>query len=352
MKNIKKFVALILTASVGFSVTSVASAGEVDRVDQVSKQSEYSSIKEYGEAFLSSCNKDIAPNDPIELYDADNTVAALFFPLKDKGYIIINVKDYNVTEFSTESNNQYITDHNKKYFYNGPMGYMEEVNGIIVDSKTGDTIGSLSDLKLELGDANVYDESNMEIMNKLNTKEDNLSAVRSVKAKAKKPTLLKGTVPNYESEHYEINRKGICGSVASAMLLRYYDLYVNDNYVPYSLESASGEGLVNFLIPYIQGEGEGSMPGDVQAGLESYVRDRGITQYFTIETAVMGLIMNSVASEKPYILGLWNHPKYKSHWVTGYGYYQDSSSAFAVVNDGWGNRNTQINMSYADYIIY
>ena len=61
---------------------------------------------------------------PIELYNPNNEVSALFFADKTGGYIIVNVDDESVPEFSPTENNKYIVNKDKRYFYNGPTTCM------------------------------------------------------------------------------------------------------------------------------------------------------------------------------------------------------------------------------------
>ena len=79
----------------------------------------------------------------------------------------------------------------------------------------------------------------------------------------------------------------------------------------------------------------------------------GIDSSVHLDYVNTGFIVSTVYNDEPYILGLNNHPTYKDHWVTGYGYMQNSSTVFyAIVNDGWGSTGVHLSMDYTDFIIY
>jgi len=125
-----------------------------------------------------------------------NTVTLISFPspLKYKTVNNYNIDDYSVPEFSPTSPNKYYkTDVKIKYYYNGPGVYLAEEGTEIRDLK----------LKKSLG-----------------------------------------TVPN---DSY--NPNGICGSTASAMMLRYLDTYFPGDNVPSSLEmSENNDKMTSYNI--------------------------------------------------------------------------------------------------------
>ena len=131
------------------------------------------------------------------------------------------------------------------------------------------------------------------------------------------------------------------------MFLRYYDIYVNGNYVPSSLESSSGIALIDKLVPYIDGATPGSNPGQLQNGIYNYLKSQGINASVNLAYSSIGAIAGRVGNNEPFVLGLHNHPTYGEHWVTGFGY----SGIYAIANDGWGNI-VYIDSSYTDYIVY
>jgi hypothetical protein len=87
-------------------------------------ESRYNSLKEYAEEFITAnnCNQKIV--DAYPLYDLNDELIAVLFKL-DIGYIIINIRDLSIPEFSFVSKSIYSSDDVKKY-YNGAFEYFEE----------------------------------------------------------------------------------------------------------------------------------------------------------------------------------------------------------------------------------
>lgn len=159
---------------------------------------------------------------------------------------------------------------------------------------------------------------------------------------------IKGVVPNYS-----YNPNGICGSTAAAMLLRWYDIYVNTKYVPASLVSSSGTSLIKHLVPYIDGENPGSKPGEVYSGIQDYCTDQKISHSGGLEAVSSDYIIGRVSSDGvPYIMGLRASSSYGAHWVTGYGYTLSGSTCYAIVNDGHGKTDVSINIVNGDFIVW
>lgn len=295
-------------------------------------QSKYLTIKTDAQKFLQKYKSNVKLDDPIELYDANNEVIDLFFADKTGGYVIMDTEDESVPEFSPKSNNNFINDRSKKYYYNGPTNYMEEKNNKIVDSTNKEEIGTLSDLKAKLKDNNTYRTVK-------NTSKSNQSLIKDYSSS---PTfsVITGTVPSYN-----YNKNNNCGSTAAAMWLMWYDKYISDDYVPTPFESQTN--LIDSIMPYIEA-GKGSYPRHEQDGLYNWLKYVGKNVEINLTYANLGSIMGRVSNNQPYILGITGHPNYKEHWATGYGYY----SNYAIVNDGWGSSGIYIDMKYTDFIIY
>lgn len=166
------------------------------------------------------------------------------------------------------------------------------------------------------------------------------------------------SIPNYS-----YNPDGRCGSTASAMLLMYYDKVYNDSYVPSYWESSDGVTLINNLKEYIEPYTRGSVYSALIDGLDRYLNDRGFGKPVYRQSYY--------SADKPAVVGLTGHRKYKEHWVVGYGkrtYYgvtpnsmPSDLSLFAtsannystvIVLDGWGSRGVFIDESYVDGAVY
>lgn len=90
------------------------------------QENDFSTEKEYGELFLKNMDESKKLINPISLNNMNGDLEAVSFSLMNGGYIIINVNDLSVPEFSLERNTPF-NDRNKKYVYNGPLAYRESV---------------------------------------------------------------------------------------------------------------------------------------------------------------------------------------------------------------------------------
>ena len=139
-------------------------------------------------------------------------------------------------------------------------------------------------------------------------------------------------------------RQGICGSTSAAMLLRWYDIYKNQKYVPSSLESGDGVDLIEHLRGYIDGDVPGSVAGDVFTGIMSYCSSQGVSHPGGFDGYNDNYVIGRVDTYgTPFLLIIHNHPTYKNHWITGYGYNISGGTCYPIVNDGWGDTNVSIN---------
>lgn len=331
MKQIKRIliVALILfTAGLNVISTRALYGEDYERVHKNEKI----------QSLLRSYNEEADYQKVRYLQSADCNNLYVYIPFKSGGYLIYDTHLNLIHEYSTSHGNSYIEDYEGTVFYTGALGYYKKENdGSYVEIPSGRRVGK----EKEFIDMAKLKAS--EIQGRL--RETSL-APESISATVNH--LITGTVPNYS-----YNPNGICGSTAAAMLLRWYDLYVNSNYVPSSLQTSTGITLIDHLRPYIDGTTPGSTTGEVYTGILSYCSDQGVFHnagYAAVSLAYVSGRVDSFGT--PYILGVSTSPTYVKHWVTGYGYSTSGGSSFAIVNDGWGNTNVSINLVNCDFIIW
>lgn len=161
---------------------------------------------------------------------------------------------------------------------------------------------------------------------------------------------------------YSYNPNGICGSVAAAIFLMYYDDYINGDFVTASYTSADGVSLIKYLVPHIEGS-QGlntsvqvsSTSADVVSGLNWYLSTRGLSGSYSTVLQSPGSFTTYCArirANRPVIIDLDAHPTYVEHWVVGYGFTNRTTTKYAEVSDGWGNTAILINWNYVGDIIY
>ncbi len=291
------------------------------------QKNDFSLEKEYGELFLKNMGQSEKLIKPIPLNNINGDLEAVSFSIKNGGYIIINVNDLSVPEFSLENNSPF-NDRTKTYVYNGPLAYMEDDQG-------------------KLYQIGIGDRSDEAVIPK------HIYAVESVD-KDKKLSDLKTldsmiSIQNYGASLDHTLKTWIatttydCGPTAAAITLDYFDDYHNNAFIPSQYESQSA--LFPFLTPdYIPNS---AILPQMEQGLYDILFDHDLTSSYDTERKSYvdyNKIMSLVNSNKPSIVGLSNHPTYGKHWVVVHGYYVQTTPwvtphYYVSLNDGWGNNN-------------
>ena len=65
-----------------------------------------------------------------------------------------------------------------------------------------------------------------------------------------------------------------------------------------------------------------------------------------IPNHLINTVKGRINSNRPVIVKTVNHPTYKNHWVTAYGYSEYRSTApyttYLIINNGWGDNGVKI----------
>lgn len=225
----------------------------------------------------------------------------------DRGYIIVNVKDFSIPEFSFESDSWYSNDDSKKY-YNGGLEYFEE--------KTSDILFDLYNeqevSKDSFNTSNVYgsDDTVVDSVMALSANEDTRELTRAYTPRQE--FYLNHSLPNYSY----IDR-GICGANAAAMYLHYLDWGHDSNIIPNFLYTEVAH--IDHLETYIPSS---AYAGQVYNGIIEFYNDQGITRDIYVSTTNSGDIVRCLNSDTPYIAGFIASSSLEAHWATGYGYIE------------------------------
>ena len=273
------------------------------------------------------------------LNDSNKEPRYMYIPFSEGGYLIYDSQENFVTEFSESEENEIAFD-GADYIYAGPRSLYKIIEGGLFNIQTKEFVNAQE-----------------EFMHGIKELENDISvAVRENEAKigiemlsTNATSTISGPLPNY---HH--NPDGRCGATAAAMLLRWYDIYRNGKYVPSNLESSSGVALIDHLWSKMKSSTHsGAYTGVVYVEMMNYINTQGISHAGGIDVYSNEYVIGRVDSYgTPFLLNVLNHPKYENHFVTGYGYYSDSTGFYPIVNDGWGNRNIKIHSNYAHQIIW
>lgn len=269
------------------------------------------------------------------LKDYNEVERYYYLPFVTGGYLIYDEELDVVHEYSTTNGNSYIEGKSNLYYY-GALGYIQKYQEEFYDIASGKNFGNLTHFK---SFASQTDDKLIQNKNKVQT--------RTVSAQDAQ-SCISGVVPNFW-----YNPNGICGSTAAAMMLRWYDIYVDGDYVPSDLVDNDGVTLIKHLVPYIDGDIPGSDQLDMYNGIMNYCNDQGVSHSVSLDYATAINVVGRVDTyQRPFVLKLNGAPTYGNHWVTGYGYNISNGETYVIVNDGWGDRDISINLINCDYMVW
>lgn len=324
------FSALLVVAMMFSAVTVFA-----DEYDSKYSSENVNIAKIRAEMFLDSVGKPTLLEEGILLKNLNGEYEAISFSIPKSGYIIVNIKDLTVPELSFENSNPY--DNVINPVYNGALSY---------HSKVGDEFVSLKDHSRFRREQFKSVYSKEEITNKkelINSLENALSnQLRYVNVER----YINGSLKTWYISG------GHCGSIASAICMRYYYDYVSTNYVPSG--STGQNALIDLMQQYV-GSG-GTNYSDLDSGLDDYFNARNVNNS---ANAITGFSFSRVKTQinrsRPIIIGTTNHPTFGEHWIIGHGYFTSPVDGdYVIVNNGWGNNNVWIEPSttYLDGTIH
>ena len=128
------------------------------------------------------------------------------------------------------------------------------------------------------------------------------------------------------------SQNGICGTISSAVMLAYYDDYVNNNYVPASIRtqySSSPGSLITTLYSYIDAlHPNGTLPSHLNAGIYNFLSNHSYVstghQSFYTTGGTWSIAKNEINAGYPLCIGLVGAlgSIYGNHWVVAYQYLE------------------------------
>lgn len=276
------------------------------------------------------------------LYSIKDEVVAYYFDLSPRGYAICSTNG-NIIECSIE--------HSKELSY-GKTYYLSPT--MLCSKRNGKYYVKDNETPLLLEDEYVLSNSFSTKIDVVNQYQNSSALDDNISPQSTSYNYLSGTLRTYD---YNVN--GTCGSTAAAILLMYYNDYIDDYMVLSSYETSTGQSLIDLLIPYIDGDTPGSTYIDIKNGLNWYLRWKGRSDVYVancIADVSFSSYKSIIDSGRPAVVTVYDAPTYGDHGVVGYGYetYKRNTTTYClyVVNDGWGNNNIFINADYAFDIVY
>lgn len=290
------------------------------------------------------------------LYDVNGSASYILLNFEN-GYAIVESDSGAISQYSLESaSNPYseFTDE-EKWYYAGPMNYLHEEDMVEIQGNVEIYAAIAEQNEIFLSTAKEADAG----ISAMAT--NSWVGLPAPKMKAYASGKWVNSAANYPSSS-GYPSGGICGTIASAGLLAYYDDYINDSYVPASIRSrkASTPGsLITSLYPYIDQGKSGTINSDLSKGINNF-----LSRYTSgTKTATYGGISTFPTAKSkiddgcPVAIGLLSTlgSTYGNHWALVYQYYDDSSSTsndlYRCV-DNHGNYSATINVSWSAGIVW
>lgn len=294
--------------------------------------------QEVANNLLNSLGKTSNLNELTLLKNLNGGTEAVLYSLDRKGYIIVDINDFTIPEFSLEGKNPY--NNIKNPIYNGPLKYYSKKDAKSVLNIKDSTIVNKNDFN------NIYsknevslDEQNFNVFINFNNNHiipyGNLNTIKK----------LPGTLKTWYISG------GHCGSIASAITMRYYYDYVSSNYV--NSAEISENSLISLMQKYV---GYGATRySDLKNGLNSYFRYRGVNNSaISLDYFSYSKLMNRININRPVIVGTSNDSKFGNHWIVAHGYAEINygaveNSNYIIVNDGWENNDVWVDIKSASF---
>ena len=328
----RRLLAVVCAALVMISFLGIVDASESAHN---TKEADIALCKKRAELFLDSIDYSTNVSDPILLDNLYGEVEAVAFSIDTGGYIIVNSNDFSVPELSLSGCNPFANCSSP--VYNGPLAYYSKQNGTIISLVDGLAI-DINQFSYKYKRGKI--ENPVLYVSSLEKESEEKDKSRS------SSHYLTGTLQTWTISG------GNCGSIASAICMRYYYDYVSTNYVDAS--NTSMNSLITLMQIYV-GTG-GTYYYQLVNGLNNYFNDRGVSN-----TAYKGSpysfsrVKSSINANRPIIVGTSNHPTFGNHWIIAHGYYQgDYSNDYIIVNNGWGSNSVWVQSSttYFDGTVY
>lgn len=314
----KKMLCLILIVAMFTSMCTVGFAYEGD----------FSVEREYVERFLQRINHFSTVSEPVILKNVNGELEAVCFSIDSGGYIIVNVNDLSIPELSFENSTPF--KGNREFVYNGPLQYFKQENGNLISVMSDDIVSSTEFETIYTKNAI---DKNKKLYDIKNTHES-----RAVPTEV----YLSGTLKTWYKSG------GLCGAIAGAIVMMFYNDNVSESYVDSSNENSND--LIDLMNEYIDTDNSGATSTSEEVdGLNAYMDDQGVNNsVYSKSSFNFTTLRSKINYDTPVIIDTDNHPVYGEHWIIAHGYfYSIVDGQYVIINNGWGQNNVWIDPDVA-----
>lgn len=295
-------------------------------------------------AFLNSTGFENSIDTPVPMFNLNEEIEALYYPLQPTGYLVASYKDGHVIEFSPEA--QRFTDTSGKLYYNGIMEYYKSID----DEQL---IQALSNDKVNKGNLQVvFNETALEQIPSYNYQ----PSISTYGTEPNNPTPISANCVSWTEEYH-------CVITAITNLLQYYHDFMNadvyatvvdsSNFLRQYLNKGGPDdgyiyGKSMFLYHAVKGYNFG---GKYYSGLPAYFDRYDVDTYEVTKFDNGKISVNDVKTQlnayaRPVVLTLntsaIDSDKTGDHAVLAYTYMETNNTTYFIVNDGWGSNHVYI----------
>jgi hypothetical protein len=291
--------------------------------------------------------EDINIVDVTQISDLTGVCRYLYYEInngKHLGYAILNADTLSVTECAFDHVLPFKV--NKNILYGGPLVYLEFDNSSYQDKMSGKEVNTQTIQNMISFQKNSLLPSILSDNEKADMYLD-LSRTQSVI----------NTISGSGNTSWVFNTgsyQGDCGVNAVAMVEKYYDLYVNSNYLPSSLstEQQIKNSIANYILGDMAYPDLSLSESEWASVITQHSMSVGLSGYYLYsysETYNWISTVQKIDDNRPMTISIKNHPTYGYHYVVvaGYSDTADLSTSRLYVNTGWSSHGfVWIDQSY------
>lgn len=267
-------------------------------------------------------------------FGSDSTYT--LFKLSPMGYAIMDDVSGEFEEISCYSENvPYEFNSGKNYYYGGPLSYYEKQNNCFINLSDESILENDALENIILLEENIYSSRQAEKM--ISTRASYERGTYSVNQSSYFPALT--------SNDYGNNVNNTCTHIACAIMLGYFDTYLDERYVPLQYETANGgttEAFHQYLQTFLGSQSCGLR--DASNRLGSYFEE---INFWTVtinckignHLEVYDTVVSSIANNRPVVAAMftsYNSACPYNHSVVVYKYnVMTTDSVYYTVHTGW-----------------
>lgn len=279
------------------------------------------------------------------LYDINKEPTYILAELEPQGYAIFTRTKLWLSEYAVGIDSPYKKEAEQYKLYYGPHNY-DSCNSLNTTRRFSRSLSENNEAEQMIRDANERMLENDDIANfrGVRSKDDQSKPSKEpnhtpeeydvswIGVSEDKMRLYNwGQYPTYTNEH--LNPKGICGTVASTIMLAYSDDYVDNNIVPTIMrpQFSNTPGRLYEAMWYAIDfpHQNGTLPTNLAAGINEYFNTyqkhyghHGYLAYFNLLNSSVVL---QIKHDRVVCLGLVSllGSEYGDHWVAGYAVSDD-----------------------------